>query len=136
VLAGIFGAPMSVGIPARSLANVRCGGSTRMSNLFHAAVLAGVIGLGSGFLAHIPLAALAGVTAWMGSCLLDWSAWKRIPKMRRADAAAFLLTAGLVLGVNAVAAVVVGCAVYGAEWVHRRIKNTSGERTLSAQTSV
>ena len=29
VCAGMFGAPMSVGIPARSLANVRCGGTTR-----------------------------------------------------------------------------------------------------------
>ena len=27
VCAGVFGAPMSVGIPARSLANVRCGGN-------------------------------------------------------------------------------------------------------------
>ena len=34
--AGIFGAPLSVGIPARSLANVRCGGVTRISNVIHA----------------------------------------------------------------------------------------------------
>ena len=37
--AGVFGAPMSVGIPARSLANVRCGGTTRLSNLLHAVFL-------------------------------------------------------------------------------------------------
>jgi SulP family sulfate permease len=57
VAAVIFGAPLSVGIPARSLANVRCGGATPPSNRFHALVLAGVLGLGSGVLAHIPLAA-------------------------------------------------------------------------------
>ncbi len=34
--AGMFGAPLSVGIPARSLANVRCGGTTRFSNILHA----------------------------------------------------------------------------------------------------
>ncbi len=134
VLAGIFGAPMSVGIPARSLANVRCGASTRMSNLFHAAVLAAVLGLGSGFLAHIPLAALAGVTAWMGFCLLDWSAWKRIPKMRKADAAAFLLTAVLVLGVNAVAAVVAGCVVYAVEWIYLRV-NAAASASLNSNLS-
>ena len=39
LVAGAFGAPPSVGIPARSLANVRCGGRTRLSNLFHAVVL-------------------------------------------------------------------------------------------------
>src|SRR5262249_4383714 len=31
LVAGAFGAPPSVGIPARSLANVRCGGRTRLS---------------------------------------------------------------------------------------------------------
>ena len=110
--AGIFGAPMSVGIPARSLAAVRCGGSTRMSNLLHAVFLLLLVKLGSGYLAHIPLAALAGVTAWMGFCLLDWSAWRRLRKMRRLDAGAFLITALSVLLVNAVAAVLIGCLPY------------------------
>lgn len=122
VLAGIFGAPLSVGIPARSVANVRCGGTTRLSNMFHACVLALVLGLGSGALARIPLAALAGVTAWMGLCLLDWSAWRRIPKMRAWDAVAFLLTAVLVLSVNAVAAVAAGCVVYALEGAVKRLR--------------
>lgn len=120
VCAGIFGAPISVGIPARSLANVRCGGTTRVSNLWHAAVLAAVLGWGSGMLAHIPLAALAGVTAWMGFCLLDWSTWRRLPLMRPVDAIAFLTTALLVLFVNAVASVGAGCLVYGIAAVIRR----------------
>jgi SulP family sulfate permease len=61
---------------------------------------------------HIPLPALAGVTAWMGLCLLDWSAWRRLPKMSRVDAAAFLATAVSVLATNAVLAVAIGCSVY------------------------
>ena len=112
LLAGIFGAPMSVGIPARSVANVRCGGTTRVSNLMHALFLFLLVSLGSGALAHIPLAALGGVTAWMGLNLLDVSAWKRLPKMRLMDASAFLVTAVGVLVVNAVAAVLAGCAFY------------------------
>jgi SulP family sulfate permease len=119
--AGVFGAPMSVGIPARSVANVRCGGTTRVSNLIHAAFLFALVRLGSGALAHIPLAALAGVTAWMGLCLLDVSTWRRLHKMRYADAAAFLVTAVGVLVVNAVAAVLAGCAIYGAEYLYRRL---------------
>ena len=78
----MFAAPMSVGIPARSLAAVRCGASTRVANFLHAGFLIALLGLGSGFVSHIPIAALAGVTAWMGICLLDWSTWKRLPKMR------------------------------------------------------
>jgi SulP family sulfate permease len=135
VLAGIFGAPMNVGIPARSLANIRCGGTTQMSNLAHAAFLALVLGLGSGLLAHIPLAGIAGVTAWMGLCLLNWSAWRRIPRMRRADAAAFLLTAVLVLTVNAGIAVMAGCAVYGLEALWKKTASRNGIESVSAQSS-
>jgi sulfate permease, SulP family len=120
--AGIFGAPMSVGIPARSLAAVRCGGTTRVSNLLHAVFLFFLVKLGSGYLAHIPLAALGGVTAWMGFCLLDWSAWRRLTKMRMIDAAAFLATAISVLIVNAVAAVLIGCSLYVFEYLRDRAK--------------
>jgi Sulfate permease and related transporters (MFS superfamily) len=131
VCAGIFGAPISVGIPARSLANVRCGGSTRMSNLFHALILFALLKLGSEFVAHIPVAALAGITAWMGLCLLDWSTWRRLPRMRRVDAAAFLSTAIAVLLVNAVAAVALGCSLYVAQHLYRRSGKSSSLGNLT-----
>ena len=127
ICGGMFGAPMSVGIPARSLAVVRCGGSTRLANLLHAVFLAGILWVGAGFVSHIPLPALAGVTAWMGLCLLDWSAWRRLPKMSRVDAAAFLATAIAVLAVNAVLAVAIGCSLYVARaiWVRLAKRQTS-----------
>ena len=118
--AGMFGAPLSVGIPARSLAVVRCGGTTRLANLLHAGFLLMILYVGAGFVSHIPLPALAGITAWMGLCLLDWSAWRRLPRMSRVDAGAFLITAGCVLAVNAVLAVAIGCAVYGVHGVYAR----------------
>ncbi len=120
MVAGMVAAPMSVGIPARSLAALRCGATTRVANLLHALFLLALLGLGSGFVSHIPLAALAGVTAWMGMCLLDWSTWKRLPKMRRVDAIAFLATAVAVLMVNAVAAIAIGCLVYAAHYLYLR----------------
>jgi len=112
LLAGIFGAPLSVGIPARSLANLRCGGTTRLSNLLHAVFLLILVGFGSGLIARIPLAALAGVTAYVGLSLLEWSTWRRLHRMRRLDAAAFLATAAAVLTIDPVAAVAIGCALY------------------------
>jgi SulP family sulfate permease len=123
--AGVFGAPMSVGIPARSLANVRCGGTTRMSNLMHGVALFTCLSLGSGFVSQIPIPALAGVTAYVGILLLEWGVWRRLPKMRRADAAAFLLTAIMTLMVNAVAAVGAGCAVYAVQWLRNRQRSAS-----------
>jgi SulP family sulfate permease len=112
LFAGAFGVPLSVGIPARSLANLRCGGTTRLSNLLHALFLLVFVGLGASVMARIPLAALAGVTAYVGLSLLEWSTWRRLHRMRRIEAAAFLATALAVLTTNAVAAVAIGCSLY------------------------
>jgi SulP family sulfate permease len=120
ICAGLFGAPLSVGIPARSLAVVRCGGTTPMANLFNAVFLFVILWLGSDFVAHIPTPALAGVTAWMGLCLLDWSAWHRLRKMSRVDATAFLATAGGVLTINPVLAVAAWCSLYGVHSLYVR----------------
>lgn len=121
MVAGVFAAPMSVGIPARSLASVRCGGTTRMSNLFHAGFIVCCIALGADYISHIPVPALAGVTAYIGICLLEWSTWRRLHLMRKTDAIAFLVTAVAVLVVNAVLAVALGCLIYlGRYLVDRR----------------
>ena len=125
IIAGIFGAPVSVGIPARSVANVRCGGTTRVSNLIHAVFLVLLIWLGGDIVSHIPMPALAGVTAWMGFCLLDWSAWRRLPKMGRLDAVAFLTTAVGVLVMNAVLAVALGCSLYALKALRNRFSGAA-----------
>jgi hypothetical protein len=51
-IASLFGAALSVGIPARSLAVVRCGGTTAIANLVHAVVLMAIRWLGSICVAH------------------------------------------------------------------------------------
>lgn len=111
IVCGVVGAPATVGIPARSLANIRCGGSTRVSVLVHGAALLAAVSGGGPVLAHIPLSALAGVTAWMGFFLLDWSAWRRLPQMRAADATGFLSTFGGILLFNPIYAVGLGCLI-------------------------
>ena len=130
---GVFGVPMSVGIPARSLANVRCGGTTRLSGLFHAFILLGLIQFGSGAMSLLPLSALAGVTAYVGLGLMEWSTWRRLPRMRRVDAAAFLATAGGVVASNAVAAVTIGCSLYLAHRLY--LRSTQGMPELHAVRS-
>jgi SulP family sulfate permease len=134
VCAGMFGAPMSVGIPARSLANVRCGGTTRMSNIVHGLALLLFLSVGKDAVSRIPIPALAGVTAYVGICLLEWGTWRRLPKMRRADAAAFLSTALSVLLLNAVAAVAIGCSMYGISWLSHRLWAAPGTRELGSLT--
>ncbi len=120
VCAGMFGIPVTVGIPARSLANVRCGGTTRISNLLHAVVLLVCLLLGADYVSKIPVASLAGVTVYVGICLLEWSTWGRLHKMRFVDAAAFLITCFASLLTSAVIAVGMGCAIYGLAWLKHR----------------
>lgn len=117
---GIFGAPMSVGIPARSVAAIRCGASTRFSNLMHAVFLLLFVRYGSGALAHIPIAALAGVTAYMGISLLDIGTWRRLRKMHLLDAAGFLVTVIGVLVSNAVIAVIAGAGIYAIHFAYKK----------------
>jgi len=136
ICAGMFGAPMSVGIPARSLASVRCGATSRLSNVLHAVFLVIFLEAGSKFVAQIPIPALAGVTAWMGICLFEWSTWRRLPKMRRTDAAAFLATAFAVLVTNAVAAVAIGCSLYLLRFLYLRYRNTTPAAQLEAVSRV
>lgn len=120
MFAAVFAAPMSVGIPARSLASVRSGASTRMSNLLHAVFLFAFVALGARYISHIPIPALAGVTAYIGICLLEWGAWRRLPKMALVDALGFLSTAIATLVVNAVLAVAIGCSFYFLRFLYRR----------------
>ncbi len=121
---------MSVGIPARSVANVRCGGSTRLSILIHALVLLGLTCFGGSLIAMIPMAALAGVTVYVGLTLLEWSTWRRLPRMRRAEALTFLATALAVLVTNAVAAVALGWLLHAAG---NRLQESSALRPLVAR---
>jgi SulP family sulfate permease len=86
--------------------------TTCLANLLHGFILAATRWLGSGALSHIPTPALAGVTAWMGLSLVDWSIWRRLVKMNLADASAYVATAASVLFVNAALSVVVGCSIY------------------------
>src|SRR5262245_24186259 len=112
ICAGIFGAPLSLGSSARSVAVVRCGARTALANLLHAAILGVVLWLGSGAISHVPAPALAGVTAWMGLCLLNVGGREKLRKMTRTDASAFLATAVSLLVVNAAFSFAIGCSVY------------------------
>jgi SulP family sulfate permease len=83
-----------------------------LSNIFHAAFLAVALYAGASWIALVPVAALAGVTAWIGAYLLDWSTWRRLKLMRRSEAGAFLATA---LGVqiwNPIVAVALGTVIH------------------------
>ena len=66
------------------------------------------------------VAGLAGITAYIGYCLLDVASWKQLPQMPRLDAAAFIVTGISILFVNAAVAVALGCSLYVAKFLAGR----------------
>ena len=114
---------------------MQCGATTRISNVVHGALLWGMMSFGAAWIAHVPLAALAGVTAWMGFRLLDWGTWKRLPNMRLVDATAFLATAAGVLFADAVRAILIGCAFYVFRYTYLRFTGKLSADGASAEES-
>jgi MFS superfamily sulfate permease-like transporter len=66
------------------------------------------------------MAALAGVTTYMGISLLDIGTWRRLRQMHFIDAASFLITVVGVLVSNAVTAVIAGAGIYVLRYVYKR----------------
>ena len=73
------------------------------------------------------------MTAYVGICLLEWGTWRRLAKMRRSDAAAFLSTALATMLWNAVAAILIGCAVAALPYLFRR--RSQGDPQVQPQTA-
>lgn len=72
LLIPFFGGVPATGAVARTIVGIRSGGKTRVTSFIHSLTLLLVLLLGSGFIAQVPLAALAGVlliTTWR---MNDW----------------------------------------------------------------
>jgi len=65
------------------------------------------------------------VTAYVGLSLLEWSTWWRLPRMRRVDALAFLVTTVATLGTNAVVAVAAGGSLYVVRHLYLKLAGPS-----------
>ncbi|NMR20749.1 SulP family inorganic anion transporter [Cellulomonas fimi] len=109
--AGVFGGVPATGAIARTAVNVRAGGRTRVAAMSHAVVLAGVVYLGTSFVARIPLSALAGVLLVTAARMVNIRTARTISRSGRSGALVFLLTFGATVVFDLVVAVELGVAV-------------------------
>jgi SulP family sulfate permease len=108
LVAGIFGGIPGAGATIRTLSNIRAGGRTPISGMFHAVVLL-LIALGLGpLVAYIPHAALAGVLLKVGIDVIDWRYLKRMHRAPRADLITMLIVLALTVFVDVITAVAAG----------------------------
>lgn len=108
MIAGFFGGLPGAGATVRTLANLKAGGRTPVSGVFHALVLLLIVlGLGP-VVSYIPHAALAGILIKVGIDVIDWrfiGRWYRAP---RTDIVLMLVVLVLTVFVDVITAVGVG----------------------------
>lgn len=106
----LFGGMPATGAIARTAVNVKAGARTRVAAIVHAVVLIGVVFAGSGLVAEIPLAALAGVLMVTAVRMVEVHNVRSIVRATRSDGAILAVTAVVTVGFDLILAVEVGMA--------------------------
>lgn len=111
VASGVFGGMPATGAIARTAVNVRAGARTRLSAIVHSVVILVVVLALGGWVAQIPLAALAGVLMVTAVRMVDVRSARAILRSTRADALVMILTALATVVFDLILAVEIGIAV-------------------------
>ena len=108
IASGLFGGMPATGAIARTAVNARSGARTRLSAIVHSLVLVGFVAVGSGLVARIPVAALAGVLLVTAVRMAERHNLMAIMRATRSDALVLVVTAAITVAVDLVVAVEVG----------------------------
>ncbi|MFC7788166.1 SulP family inorganic anion transporter [Microbacterium sp. MAHUQ-60] len=111
--AGLFGGMPATGAIARTAVNVRAGAHTRLASVSHGVLLLVIALIGAPIVAHIPLAALAGVLMVTACRMITPSTVRTVLRSTRADAIVFCVTAVITISVDLIYAVLIGLLVAG-----------------------
>lgn len=85
-IAGMFCGISGAGATMRTVVNVKSGGRSQLSGVFHSMLLLAIL-LGLGFLVkHIPLSVLAGILITVGWGIIDFQGFRDLLKVPKADA--------------------------------------------------
>jgi sulfate permease, SulP family len=107
----LFGGVPATGAIARTAVNARVGATSRLSALVHSAGLAIIVLIAAPLVAHIPLAALAGVLLATCIQMVEVGSLLAIARATRADGLILLTTLVVTVVANLVTAVAIGIAV-------------------------
>ncbi len=110
VASPLFGGVPATGAIARTAVNVKAGARTRVAAIVHALVLLAVVLVGSGLVAEIPLAALAGVLMVTAMRMVDLRNVRAVLRSTRSDAVVLVLTAAATVAFDLIVAVEIGMA--------------------------
>ncbi|OWY61049.1 sodium-independent anion transporter, partial [cyanobacterium TDX16] len=107
----LFGGMPATGAIARTAVNARAGARSRLAAIVHSAVLLLVVLVGSGLVAEIPLAALAGVLMVTAVRMVEVANVRSVLRATRQDATVLVLTAAATIAFDLIVAIALGMAV-------------------------
>ncbi len=117
--AGLFGGIAGTGAIVRTNVNIRAGGVTKISGMFHSIVLVVVMLVLAPLVGLIPLVVLAAVLMMTAIGMFEWEPLKLIPKTPLPDAMVLIATMTITVLSDLITAVLVGFALAGFLFVYR-----------------
>lgn len=111
IVASALGGIPGAGATVRTVTNIRAGGHSARSGVFHALIIVGVFaGLGNS-MSLVPQACLSGILLKIGWDIADWKYIANLKKIPTEKALIFVLVAGLTVFTDLLLAVVTGLVV-------------------------
>ena len=132
---GLFGGMGGCAMIGQSMINVNSGGRGRASGISAALALLGFILFASGLIEQIPLAALVGVMFIVVIGTFEWSSFRILRKVPKADAFVIILVSGVTVATDLAIAVVVGVIVSALVFAWEHAKHVIVHRSTNEEGS-
>ena len=132
---GFFGGMGGCAMIGQSMINVNSGGRGRASGITAALALLGFILFASGLIEQIPLAALVGVMFIVVIGTFEWSSFRILRKVPKADAFVIILVSGITVASDLAIAVVVGVIVSALVFAWEHAKHVTVTRSSNGAGS-
>jgi len=132
---GFFGGMGGCAMIGQSMINVNSGGRGRASGITAALGLLAFILFASGLIEQIPLAALVGVMFIVVIGTFEWSSFRIMKKVPKADAFVIVLVSGVTVATDLAVAVVVGVIVSALVFAWEHAKHVIVNRTKDVNGS-
>ena len=119
LIAGLVGVIPGAGTKARTKANIRAGGVSPLSAIFHSLLLLTLVLVAGELIRFIPAALLSGILLYIGIQSIDWTYIKRFPYAPRGGVLIMVVVWVLAVFVSVVTAVAVGVVMASLALVKR-----------------
>lgn len=111
MVSGLFCGIAGAGATMRTVVNVKSGGRTQLSGMFHSLLLIAILlGLGS-LVQYVPLSVLAGILITVGWGIIDFKGFKDLIKIPRSDAFVLIVVFLMTVFVDLLTAVGIGMVI-------------------------